>query len=229
MTHSFDKSKLPSRHVSVGPERAPHRSSLNNTSCCVPVRPPYCACESARLVVFRRRSPTKIPATMAIAEKCSSCSSSLHLSNRARAAPQVYAKLLISVVSTFPSRALWFEPHPFVMLRLILLGVRVDRWPGHCTLEQEETTTKTPPIHDTDRIQATTIWHLGCAPALPSRSRRQIHWKSSLFPSAPRVQLIKFTPCDHCLPSVGELLPCSPSTDQDGCPRPKHYYYLRQG
>ena len=26
MTHSFDKSKLPSRHVSVGPERAPHRS-----------------------------------------------------------------------------------------------------------------------------------------------------------------------------------------------------------
>lgn len=26
MTHKFDKSKLPSRHVSVGPERAPHRS-----------------------------------------------------------------------------------------------------------------------------------------------------------------------------------------------------------
>jgi len=26
MTHTFDKSKLPSRHVSVGPERAPHRS-----------------------------------------------------------------------------------------------------------------------------------------------------------------------------------------------------------
>jgi dihydroxy-acid dehydratase len=26
MTHEFDKSKLPSRHVSVGPERAPHRS-----------------------------------------------------------------------------------------------------------------------------------------------------------------------------------------------------------
>jgi dihydroxy-acid dehydratase len=26
MTHDFDKSKLPSRHVSVGPERAPHRS-----------------------------------------------------------------------------------------------------------------------------------------------------------------------------------------------------------
>jgi dihydroxy-acid dehydratase len=26
VTHSFDKSKLPSRHVSVGPERAPHRS-----------------------------------------------------------------------------------------------------------------------------------------------------------------------------------------------------------
>jgi dihydroxy-acid dehydratase len=26
MTHQFDKSKLPSRHVSVGPERAPHRS-----------------------------------------------------------------------------------------------------------------------------------------------------------------------------------------------------------
>jgi dihydroxy-acid dehydratase len=26
MTHIFDKSKLPSRHVSVGPERAPHRS-----------------------------------------------------------------------------------------------------------------------------------------------------------------------------------------------------------
>jgi dihydroxy-acid dehydratase len=26
MTHRFDKSKLPSRHVSVGPERAPHRS-----------------------------------------------------------------------------------------------------------------------------------------------------------------------------------------------------------
>jgi dihydroxy-acid dehydratase len=26
MTHSYDKSKLPSRHVSVGPERAPHRS-----------------------------------------------------------------------------------------------------------------------------------------------------------------------------------------------------------
>ena len=26
MTHLFDKSKLPSRHVSVGPERAPHRS-----------------------------------------------------------------------------------------------------------------------------------------------------------------------------------------------------------
>ncbi len=26
MSHSFDKSKLPSRHVSVGPERAPHRS-----------------------------------------------------------------------------------------------------------------------------------------------------------------------------------------------------------
>jgi dihydroxy-acid dehydratase len=26
MTHVFDKSKLPSRHVSVGPERAPHRS-----------------------------------------------------------------------------------------------------------------------------------------------------------------------------------------------------------
>lgn len=26
MTYSFDKSKLPSRHVSVGPERAPHRS-----------------------------------------------------------------------------------------------------------------------------------------------------------------------------------------------------------
>lgn len=26
MTHSFDKSTLPSRHVSVGPERAPHRS-----------------------------------------------------------------------------------------------------------------------------------------------------------------------------------------------------------
>ncbi len=26
MTHSFDKSRLPSRHVSVGPERAPHRS-----------------------------------------------------------------------------------------------------------------------------------------------------------------------------------------------------------
>ena len=25
MTHTFDKSKLPSRHVSVGPERAPHR------------------------------------------------------------------------------------------------------------------------------------------------------------------------------------------------------------
>ncbi len=25
-THRFDKSKLPSRHVSVGPERAPHRS-----------------------------------------------------------------------------------------------------------------------------------------------------------------------------------------------------------
>ena len=26
MTNRFDKSKLPSRHVSVGPERAPHRS-----------------------------------------------------------------------------------------------------------------------------------------------------------------------------------------------------------
>jgi dihydroxy-acid dehydratase len=26
MSHQFDKSKLPSRHVSVGPERAPHRS-----------------------------------------------------------------------------------------------------------------------------------------------------------------------------------------------------------
>ncbi len=26
MTRSFDKSRLPSRHVSVGPERAPHRS-----------------------------------------------------------------------------------------------------------------------------------------------------------------------------------------------------------
>src|SRR3546814_1754828 len=26
MTHKFDKQKLPSRHVSVGPERAPHRS-----------------------------------------------------------------------------------------------------------------------------------------------------------------------------------------------------------
>ena len=26
MTHQFDKSRLPSRHVSVGPERAPHRS-----------------------------------------------------------------------------------------------------------------------------------------------------------------------------------------------------------
>ena len=26
MTRQFDKSKLPSRHVSVGPERAPHRS-----------------------------------------------------------------------------------------------------------------------------------------------------------------------------------------------------------
>ena len=26
--HSFDKSKLPSRHVTVGPERAPHRSYL---------------------------------------------------------------------------------------------------------------------------------------------------------------------------------------------------------
>jgi hypothetical protein len=26
MSHTFDKSKLPSRHVSVGPERAPHRS-----------------------------------------------------------------------------------------------------------------------------------------------------------------------------------------------------------
>ena len=26
MTHSFDKNRLPSRHVSVGPERAPHRS-----------------------------------------------------------------------------------------------------------------------------------------------------------------------------------------------------------
>ncbi|HKX36870.1 MAG TPA: dihydroxy-acid dehydratase, partial [Rhizorhapis sp.] len=26
MTNQFDKSKLPSRHVSVGPERAPHRS-----------------------------------------------------------------------------------------------------------------------------------------------------------------------------------------------------------
>ena len=26
MTNSFDKSRLPSRHVSVGPERAPHRS-----------------------------------------------------------------------------------------------------------------------------------------------------------------------------------------------------------
>ena len=26
MTQRFDKSKLPSRHVSVGPERAPHRS-----------------------------------------------------------------------------------------------------------------------------------------------------------------------------------------------------------
>jgi dihydroxy-acid dehydratase len=26
MTTRFDKSKLPSRHVSVGPERAPHRS-----------------------------------------------------------------------------------------------------------------------------------------------------------------------------------------------------------
>ncbi|NMW31558.1 dihydroxy-acid dehydratase [Altererythrobacter sp. RZ02] len=26
MTHTFDKTKLPSRHVSVGPERAPHRS-----------------------------------------------------------------------------------------------------------------------------------------------------------------------------------------------------------
>src|ERR1043165_1668499 len=26
MTHTFDKSKLPSRHVTVGPERAPHRS-----------------------------------------------------------------------------------------------------------------------------------------------------------------------------------------------------------
>lgn len=26
MTHNYDKSKLPSRHVSVGPERAPHRS-----------------------------------------------------------------------------------------------------------------------------------------------------------------------------------------------------------
>ncbi|MES2271667.1 MAG: dihydroxy-acid dehydratase [Pseudomonadota bacterium] len=26
MTHTFDKAKLPSRHVSVGPERAPHRS-----------------------------------------------------------------------------------------------------------------------------------------------------------------------------------------------------------
>ena len=26
MSRTFDKSKLPSRHVSVGPERAPHRS-----------------------------------------------------------------------------------------------------------------------------------------------------------------------------------------------------------
>ena len=26
MTRQFDKSRLPSRHVSVGPERAPHRS-----------------------------------------------------------------------------------------------------------------------------------------------------------------------------------------------------------
>src|SRR5947199_188568 len=26
MTQAFDKSRLPSRHVSVGPERAPHRS-----------------------------------------------------------------------------------------------------------------------------------------------------------------------------------------------------------
>ena len=26
MSQKFDKSKLPSRHVSVGPERAPHRS-----------------------------------------------------------------------------------------------------------------------------------------------------------------------------------------------------------
>ncbi len=26
MTQRFDKSRLPSRHVSVGPERAPHRS-----------------------------------------------------------------------------------------------------------------------------------------------------------------------------------------------------------
>ena len=26
MTNKFDKNKLPSRHVSVGPERAPHRS-----------------------------------------------------------------------------------------------------------------------------------------------------------------------------------------------------------
>ena len=26
MTKAFDKSRLPSRHVSVGPERAPHRS-----------------------------------------------------------------------------------------------------------------------------------------------------------------------------------------------------------
>ena len=26
MTQQFDKSRLPSRHVSVGPERAPHRS-----------------------------------------------------------------------------------------------------------------------------------------------------------------------------------------------------------
>ena len=26
MPHTFDKSKLPSRHVSVGPERAPQRS-----------------------------------------------------------------------------------------------------------------------------------------------------------------------------------------------------------
>ena len=26
MPHTFDKSRLPSRHVSVGPERAPHRS-----------------------------------------------------------------------------------------------------------------------------------------------------------------------------------------------------------